>query len=715
MALCTMLRGRYNSNTMKIKYLICIILLSTPILMVGQPYFSKYYDPFDHATEKVKDLEVVGDQIYTANRGSCNDFGIECFKFAMMDLEGNLLDAYENDAFETGRDMEVEDGYYYVDGGNEPINDRVFLYRSNVDGSEDTLVTLLPPSEHYIYPFNRSMIKTQDHIILYGTARDTQDIQSSGEPKVKGITYWINKSDLSIDTIMILEPPYEFLRVEEATLDNEGNVLFIVHHDSIYPPNDFKGNFKSIYKYNSDQELIWEWTSRPNITTNSFSYIRVLSNGNIVFSIQDRDYSSAIYSIICLSPQGDKLWQSSIPIDGFTQHIIAKLEILNNGDIMAIGNVESPLYKYNISGSLTKFSPTGELRYHRVFLLDPDHDPGVPDDYASISGLNTLDELPNGDLIVGGEAWHQYDDPVNGQRHDIDMWVMRLDSMGCITANCDTHQIVRHQTVACATPEYRVVDPRNQWNVINGAGTSSNTSKHRFHPDSVLIDNKYYFQLQSAFSENSNDWDNTSQYFRECDGQVFFRTSTDENEFLYYDFTLEVGDTLYAGEYYGTWDLRVSNITEEEFLDGSMRKVWYIELIGTDLIELRLIEGIGATEFTLTNGIFDPMFGHGKYLVCFKNEGIDVLESSAGCWPPVNTQDELKATDIHIYPVPVTDILVVDTEIPLEEIKILNLNGQIIKSYPNQDRIDLSDLSSGIYLVKFLSHNGKGTIKKIVK
>ena len=699
------------------KHITTIILILLPTLLMAQTYFSKYYDPFDHSSEVVNDLKIVGDSIYLAARGTCNNFEDECFKFAIVDLEGNLLEANENDTFESGLGMEVEDGSYYVDGGNEPINDRMYLYKSSLDGSSDTLITLLPPTDRYIYPVNKSIVKTEDHVIVYGTTRDTVDPQTNGVPKVKGVLFWINKSDLSLDSMLIIEPPYDFLRIEDATIDNEGNVLFVVYHDGLFPPNNLEGQFKSIYKFNSNKELIWQWTSEPNLATSlSFSSIAVLPNDNVIISVDDFDYSVPIESIICINIDGEIVWQNGIDDDFKTTYDIANIDIMNNGDFIIVGIVGGVPHKYGITAALTRFSQEGNVLYHKVFLVDPDNDYINPPDWASISGLSTVSELPNGDLVVSGQVWSQYDDPVAGLRHDKDMWVMRLDSTGCLTAECDTHQIVRHQTVACAEPDFRVVDPRNQWNVTSSAGLGSYyTTKQRFKKDSVLIDNKYYFQIETEETEFGEDWVDYPLYVRECEGLLFGRASEDEEEELYFDFNMEVGDMLKDTDYVGYADLMVIEINNIEYLDGSIRKRLTIEAQNGFGI-FQMIEGVGSSVFPLTDYANIAIIDYWNQLGCFttNDEIVYVGNSFSSCWP-VGVNDEIGNIAINIFPNPTNGYLNIQSDIELTEIEIYDTQGKLILKLDYSASIDISFLHEGLYLVVLKNINGNSLRERVLK
>ena len=77
--------------------------------------------------------------------------------------------------------------------------------------------------------------------------------------------------------------------------------------------------------------------------------------------------------------------------------------------------------------------------------------------------------------------------------------------------------------------------------------------------------------------------------------------------------------------------------------------------------------------------------------------------------------DELLAKSITLYPNPVSEILIIDSTIPLTRVEIFSLLGQKVKDINSHfNSINVSNLSKGVYIVKLQSENGF-TTKKIIK
>jgi len=70
---------------------------------------------------------------------------------------------------------------------------------------------------------------------------------------------------------------------------------------------------------------------------------------------------------------------------------------------------------------------------------------------------------------------------------------------------------------------------------------------------------------------------------------------------------------------------------------------------------------------------------------------------------------------INFYPNPVTNILIVDSKIPLIKVEIYSILGQLVKEVNSDfNSISTNNLSKGIYLVRMYSDKGT-TVRKLIK
>jgi len=81
----------------------------------------------------------------------------------------------------------------------------------------------------------------------------------------------------------------------------------------------------------------------------------------------------------------------------------------------------------------------------------------------------------------------------------------------------------------------------------------------------------------------------------------------------------------------------------------------------------------------------------------------------------LSLNDELISTSITLYPNPVSNILIIDSKIPLKKVEVFSLFGQKVKELNSDfNSILTNDLSSGIYIMVLESENGFIT-KKFIK
>lgn len=74
-----------------------------------------------------------------------------------------------------------------------------------------------------------------------------------------------------------------------------------------------------------------------------------------------------------------------------------------------------------------------------------------------------------------------------------------------------------------------------------------------------------------------------------------------------------------------------------------------------------------------------------------------------------------QTTVFSIYPNPATSYLMIRSNSIIKELKIINLSGQDCIYISNTDKVDISDLKSGMYYIKISDVNGNVGVKKVIK
>lgn len=78
------------------------------------------------------------------------------------------------------------------------------------------------------------------------------------------------------------------------------------------------------------------------------------------------------------------------------------------------------------------------------------------------------------------------------------------------------------------------------------------------------------------------------------------------------------------------------------------------------------------------------------------------------------SSNEFVFNNFSLYPNPIQNEFQLDINFLVDKVEIVTLQGQVIKTFGNQESYDISDLSSGMYVLSIHSNEGN-SVKKIIK
>ena len=183
----------------------------------------------------------------------------------------------------------------------------------------------------------------------------------------------------------------------------------------------------------------------------------------------------------------------------------------------------------------------------------------------------------------------------------------------------------------------------------------------------------------------------------------------ENGELQIYDFSVDVGDTIYHAIFEMLDFLVVSEIDTMEFLSGKRRVIHFDRYNWVSWIE-----GIGNEMGLLYSSGDRPTDGSGNVLICFRiNDTVVYLhEDYDDCfdgWTSVR-QEEKKSGSL-VYPNPVTGNSLLEIPISSEVLQIYNFNGSImIRSRVKGMEyytINSSKIDPGLYLYRIQLTNGE--------
>ena len=110
----------------------------------------------------------------------------------------------------------------------------------------------------------------------------------------------------------------------------------------------------------------------------------------------------------------------------------------------------------------------------------------------------------------------------------------------------------------------------------------------------------------------------------------------------------------------------------------------------------------------------DPLFELSDTISCLEMDhfGIDIFRYDE--W---GIEDKMNSSEVVIYPIPVQNLLSIDSEIQIEVIQIFDVLGRKVynESKKTISSIDVSKINKGIYIIKLRTYNNQIIASKFIK
>ncbi len=78
-------------------------------------------------------------------------------------------------------------------------------------------------------------------------------------------------------------------------------------------------------------------------------------------------------------------------------------------------------------------------------------------------------------------------------------------------------------------------------------------------------------------------------------------------------------------------------------------------------------------------------------------------------------KNEASYNDVTIYPNPLSDLVMIDNISDIHKIEVIDINGKTVKSFKAQKELNLSELNSGIYVVRLRYNDNSVKLFKLIK
>lgn len=280
------------------------------------------------------------------------------------------------------------------------------------------------------------------------------------------------------------------------------------------------------------------------------------------------------------------------------------------------------------------------------------------------------------------------------------------------------------RSVAMYAQEYvPIIQEGNVWNTLDvTVGMYNNTyyNNVNWFSGDTIIDDVRYAKLMGT---TDGDAPHLFSLLMEDDGKVWERLNN-QMEILLYDFTANVGDTIWCGPWAGEYHYNIVDSISIEHIGGINRKKFWFGLeygwFGTAAAEI-WIEGIGSDLGLLYSGSASICGAYYRTL-CFHH-------NSEFVWQNPNYDDctfdavgeNSFANEIFVCPNPAKDVVNInfadDTE--CQSVAIYSIDGRLVETCHGaslqQTTVNVENLNAGVYILKIRMADGSVFAERIVK
>jgi Secretion system C-terminal sorting domain len=399
-----------------------VFLVLTTVPTLAQTY-SITHDIGDGIGDIYKNMVVDNDTIFAISAHGCNG---ECMSVVKINSDGIILQKRTFSWMDEGdKDMIYMDGEKIVVCGSRGYGSEAVMDVLVLDHNLDSLAhATFGPPDSVIVIAARSITAYQQYYVVVGFGVTPN---RKSEP---GLIYWIDKEDLSLDTLLTIQFGDDWTVFTQAFVKDTLLTLSFEYDDGGF---FFKRGF---VKYNGDKKIKWFWESqRDSRNPNRGEDAWILDNGDMIIehSVDNRERE---FRLISVRWQGVVRWSYDDANQRYGLKTLYHLGQAINGDILGCGAISWPWDPddtgpnagegYDGGFIFRMDSKTGEMLWERPII-------GY-DSFGNFAGryFNDIEELSNGDLLMCG-AWRIYDSTA---LVSYDSWLVRTDSAGCVISDC---------------------------------------------------------------------------------------------------------------------------------------------------------------------------------------------------------------------------------------------------------------------------------------
>ena len=705
-------------NCLAMRYIILLYSFFNLATVSAQNTFWKYLDMSGDGSEEPYDMEIRNDTVFIWGLGTCGEE--RCMHYYQFNIDGDLLLSKDYPGVIPGRRVTFLDDIFYLPirhlSDNNQGADGFRLGKYDLKGNLLSTVKYDlndhadSPVFDADYYFSYGSIAYADHILIYG---EVLDEQVSGQ-KRQTCMFWYNEVDLSLDTIIFIDPKEEVIDTWDAAIDQNGLLTLLVEYRERL--SDGKEEDHIVYvKYNEDGQLadFWDgpvWSGR--YAHNSL----VISNANdIIMPFEQLDaFISSDVEVKIIDTSGNTKWREEIGLKNVPIGERGYLDLMQSSDghIVGCGRAASAIAEFDGAHIFKLDYTTGAMLWDRAYS-----------DWILSTGLRrpkymflfNVEELSDGSFFACGLRRRSI--KIDGVTDLIDdLLLIRVDADGCLEPGCGgTKQALS------GVPAYDLIlSPESLW-YYQKFGSESGMVKKTYRwtdisPDTIILEGSTTEYLDPREHYQYTDFD---FLFSVSEGGRKIYVGENREELLY-DFSLEVGDIFTSD--YTEHPLEVIESDTMRLSNKAKRRYWVLACMDNPENTITWIDGIGSYYGVLWPKNFCEGDYGDKKLTCFyRFERLAHMNPDVGgCLLPSSTDDRdfLILSAITAYPNPTQDhvTLTAPPDLLIDRLELLDTQGRTHNSFyenSSEVRLDLSGYPSGLYFVSIYTEKGR-VVKKVV-
>jgi hypothetical protein len=265
---------------------------------------------------------------------------------------------------------------------------------------------------------------------------------------------------------------------------------------------------------------------------------------------------------------------------------------------------------------------------------------------------------------------------------------------------------------------FPLIEENKTWNVLAVAfqppfDTSFSTITYKVSGDTI-INSESYKKIYSSNEENPANWNLWCFMREDANKKVWSRLPGSYSENQMYDFDVSVGDTVMSG-LGEIVSLKIDSISDI-LVNQEIRNKYWLSCIEFPDYKETWIEGVGSNKGICWSGSAFIVGGWYWFLCMSENGELIYMNPNYESCYLITDINEIEKTILKVFPNPTKNTLTIENieHIEIESISLLNTNGQIIKQFDSKNtQLDLSNISSGLFLLKISYNNGE-LIEKIL-